>query len=57
MEEGEGRYIWARCLGTINRSFPTNARPVARIRFSPFAVKGNSVLPVCLPFKDHSVSP
>lgn len=44
-------------FGTINRSFPTNAFPVAFIRFSPFSVRGRSVEPVCRPFRDHSVSP
>lgn len=30
---------------------------MARIRFSPFEVSGSSVVPVCRPFNDHSVSP
>jgi hypothetical protein len=30
---------------------------VARTRFSPLGVKGISVEPVCLPERDHSVSP
>lgn len=47
----------ARFPGTINRSSPTSALPVALIRFSPFAVRGISVLPVCRPLSDHSVSP
>jgi hypothetical protein len=63
--------IWARLEGTIKRSSPTKALPVAMIRFSPLAVRGMSELPVCLskllfvyrllntllPFRDHSVSP
>lgn len=49
--------MWASFLGTINRSLPTRARPVALIRFSPFAVRGMSVEPVCRPLSDHSVSP
>lgn len=53
----EETYICARFLGTINRSSPTNALPVALIRFSPLAVRGISDVPVCLPFSDHSVSP
>lgn len=58
-EEEEERlvYICATLLGTINLSSPTNAFPVARIRFSPFSVSGISVVPVCRPFNDHSVSP
>ena len=48
---------WASCEGTINRSSPTSALPVALILFSPLAVSGSSVVPVCRPFKDHSVSP
>jgi hypothetical protein len=44
-------------LGAINLSFPIRARPVALILFSPFSVRGRSVMPVCLPFNDHSVSP
>lgn len=43
--------------GTINLSSPTSAFPVARMRFSPFAVSGISDVPVCLPLRDHSVSP
>lgn len=50
-------YMWRSFLGTISRSFPTRARPVAVTRFSPSAVSGMSVLPVCLPLRDHSVSP
>lgn len=50
-------YTWARFLGTINRSFPTSALPVALIRFSPFGVSGRSVIPVWRPLRDHSVSP
>jgi len=54
---GEGSYTCARFRGTISLSSPINARPVARIRFSPFAVRGSSVMPVCRPLRDHSVSP
>lgn len=50
-------YICARFPGTINRSSPTSALPVARIRFSPLAVSGMSVTPVWRPLSDHSVSP
>lgn len=49
--------MWASLEGTMRRSSPTRAFPVARIRFSPLAVRGMSVLPVCLPLRDHSVSP
>lgn len=49
--------MWASFEGTINRSSPINALPVALIRFSPLAVKWSSVEPVCRPFSDHSVSP
>ena len=52
-----GAYIWASLEGTMSLSSPTNARPVARIRFSPFSVSDSSVVPVCRPFNDHSVSP
>ena len=45
------------CFGTMSLSFPTSALPVARTRFSPAAVSGMSVEPVCLPESDHSVSP
>lgn len=45
------------CRGTISLSSPTSALPVARTRFSPFFVNGMSVVPVCLPDSDHSVSP
>jgi hypothetical protein len=55
--ERRGKYTWASFLGTISRSSPTNALPVARIRFSPLAVSGRSVDPVCRPLRDHSVSP
>ena len=56
--EGEGgQYMWASLEGTMRRSSPTRAFPVARIRFSPLAVRGMSVVPVCLPLRDHSVSP
>ena len=54
---GEVSYMWTSCFGTINRSSPTRARPVARTRFSPFSVSGMSVFPVCRPLSDHSVSP
>ena len=49
--------ICAKFLGTINLSSPMSALPVALMRFSPFAVRGNSDVPVCRPFRDHSVSP
>lgn len=49
--------MWSSLLGTIRRSGPTIALPVARTRFSPLAVSGMSVRPVCLPLSDHSVSP
>jgi len=56
--EVDGRaYMCARLLGTIRRSSPTSAFPVARTRFSPFAVSGMSEVPVCRPLRDHSVSP
>lgn len=45
------------CFGTISLSLPTSAFPVALTRFSPSAVRGMSVDPVCLPDSDHSVSP
>ena len=41
----------------MSLSSPTSARPVARIRFSPFSVSGSSVVPVCRPLSDQSVSP
>ena len=47
----------ARFFGTMRRSSPISALPVALIRFSPLAVKGSSVVPVCRPLSDHSVSP
>lgn len=47
----------ARFRGTMRRSSPTRALPVARMRFSPLAVRGMSVVPVCRPLRDHSVSP
>lgn len=50
-------YMCANLLGTMSRSSPTRARPVARMRRSPLAVRGSSVEPVCRPFSDHSVSP
>lgn len=57
LEDWRVPYMCARFPGTISLSSPTRALPVARIRFSPFAVRGMSVLPVCLPLRDHSVSP
>ena len=39
----------------MSLSSPTSARP--DVRFSPFSVRGSSVVPVCRPFSDHSVSP
>ena len=50
-------YMWASLEGTMSLSSPTSARPVARSLFSPFSVSGSSVVPVCRPFSDHSVSP
>lgn len=44
-------------LGTIRRSLPTRALPVALTLFSPLAVSGMSLTPVCCPLSDHSVSP
>ena len=41
-----GMYMCARFPGTISRSSPTRALPVARILFSPLAVRGSSVVPV-----------
>ena len=52
-----GTYMWANFEGTMSRSSPTSALPVARIRFSPFAVRGMSEVPVWRPLRDHSVSP
>lgn len=49
--------MWASLEGTMSLSSPTSARPVARILFSPFSVSGSSVVPVCRPLSDHSVSP
>lgn len=54
---GGKSYICANFDGTINRSGPTSALPVARIRLAPLAVSGSSVVPVCRPSRDHSVSP
>ena len=51
------KYMWAILEGTISRSSPTSAFPVARIRFSPLAVSGMSDVPVWRPLSDHSVSP
>jgi hypothetical protein len=50
-------YMWTSCFGTIKRSSPTRARPVARTRFSPLLVRGMSEVPVWRPSSDHSVSP
>lgn len=47
----------ARFPGTMRRSFPTRALPVARMRFSPAEVREMSVVPVWRPLSDHSVSP
>jgi len=49
--------MWARFFGTMSLSSPTRALPVARMRFSPFSVRGSSVVPVWRPLRDHSVSP
>jgi len=55
---GSGRtYMCAIFEGTISLSSPTSALPVARIRFSPFAVSGMSDVPVWRPLSDQSVSP
>ena len=50
-------YTCARLRGTIRRSGPTRARPVARIRCSPDGVRGMSVAPVWRPERDQVVSP
>ena len=55
--QGFKTYMWARLLGTINRSSPTSALPVAFTRFSPASVSGMSETPVWRPLSDHSVSP
>jgi hypothetical protein len=47
----------ARLPGTMRRSSPTSAFPVAMMRFSPVRVRGISDTPVCRPLRDHSVSP
>lgn len=47
----------ARLLGLINLLSPTRACPVCLILDSPFVVRARSVLPVCRPLSDHSVSP
>ena len=52
-----GSYMCDILLGTISLSGPTKALPVARMRFSPFAVSGMSLVPVWRPLRDHSVSP
>jgi hypothetical protein len=41
-------YICASFDGFMSLSSPTSALPVAIIRFSPLAVSGSSVVPVCL---------
>jgi hypothetical protein len=56
-DTGRESYICANFDGTINRSGPMSALPVARIRLAPLAVSGSSVVPVCRPSRDHSVSP
>lgn len=55
--EGMGTHMCVSFLGTIKRSLPTRALPVALTLFSPLAVSGMSLTPVCLPLRDHSVSP
>jgi hypothetical protein len=45
------------CEGAMSRSSPIRARPVVLTRDSPCSVKGRSVHEVCLPIRDHSVSP
>jgi hypothetical protein len=52
-----GTDMCARLDGTIKRSAPTSALPVARTRFSPVGVRGMSDVPVWRPLRDHSVSP
>ena len=56
-QEGWGAHMWAILEGTMSRSSPTRAFPVARILFSPFGVNGMSEVPVWRPLSDHSVSP
>ncbi len=56
-ERKKKTHMWSSLLGTMRRSGPTMALPVASTRFSPFGVSGMSVRPVCLPLSDHSVSP
>lgn len=51
------RYICARFPGLINLLSPTRACPVCLILDSPFSVRARSVVPVCRPLSDHSVSP
>lgn len=46
-------YMCARLRGTMRRSLPMRALPVALIRFSPFGVNGSSVVPVCLEFSSQ----
>jgi hypothetical protein len=46
IHEEDRTNMWAKFRGTINRSSPINALPVALILFSPFAVRGSSVVPV-----------
>lgn len=56
-ELSRGADMWVSLLGTMSLSLPTRALPVALTLFSPSAVRGMSVTPVCLPLRDHSVSP
>lgn len=49
--------MWESLEGTMRRSLPTRARPVARTRFSPEGVRGMLVVEVCLPERDQVVSP
>lgn len=56
-QEGWGAHMWATLEGTMSRSSPIRAFPVARIRFSPLDVSGMSEVPVWRPLSDHSVSP
>lgn len=47
----------ARFPGLINLLSPTRACPVCLILDSPLGVRARSVMPVCRPLSDHSVSP
>lgn len=47
----------ARFPGLINLLSPTRACPVCLILDSPLGVRARSVVPVCRPLSDHSVSP